>query len=287
MGAGLAFGAGLDRYSRQNYILLHYHVHIPQPDPMVNPSTLERQKFYAVRSSPSYFIDGESDGGGGSADAAMSLYERKVEPVVEKHLAVPPEAALKLRAEQSGSKVSVRANVSGVKSKSDKLRLQVALVEDAVHYSGENGHRFHEMVVRSLANGPPPPAPPSAPAAKPAVPAASAPASANQAGGDTPAAVAAPAEGEKPAAPPPMPTGFALKPAQGGTFEWTFDLAKAASDAKAHLEDFETNTRKGAYQFRQKKHEINAANLSVVAFVQDEATKTILQAIYVKIPAAK
>lgn len=288
MGAGLAFAAGLDRYSRQNYILLHYHVHIPQPDPMVNPSTLERQKFYAVRSSPSYFIDGESDGGGGSADAARSLYERKVEPVVEKRLAVPPEAALKLRAEQSGTTVRVRADVSGVKSTSDRIRLQIALVEDAVHYSGENGHRFHEMVVRSLANGPPAPAPPAAAVVKPAAPAAPAspPAAANQAGGDKPVAAAAPAEGEKPAAPPPIPTGFALKPAQGGTFEWTFDLVKAASDAKAHLEDFETNTRKGAYQFRQKKHEIDAANLSVVAFVQDEATKKVLQAIYVKIPAA-
>ena len=55
----------------------------------------------------------------------------------------------------------------------------------------------------------------------------------------------------------------------------------------AHLEDFETNTRKGAYSFRQKKHEIDAGNLSVVAFVQDEATKKILQAVYVKLPGAK
>ena len=298
MGAGLAFGAGLDRYSRQNYILLHYHVHIPQPDPMVNPSTLERQKFYAVRSSPSYFIDGDSDGGGGSADAATSLYERKVEPVVEKHLAVPPEVALKLRAAQSGTTVKVRADVSGVKSKSDKLRLQIALVEDEVRYSGENGNRIHEMVVRSLANGPPAPAPQAVPAAQPAAPTAPAakpdapaePPKPAAAAGDRPAAAAAPAAGEKPAAAastPVIPTGFAMKPGQGGSFEWTFDLVRAAADAKAHLEDFETNTRKGAYSFRQKKHEINAGNLSVVAFVQDEATKKILQAIYVKIPAAK
>ena len=278
MGAGLAFGAALDRYSRQNYILLHYHVHIPQPDPMVNPSTLERQKFYGVRSSPSYFIDGDSDGGGGSADAARSLYDRKVEPIVEEHLAAPPDAALKLRATQTGATVKVRAEVSQVKSTSDKLRIQIALVEDEVRYSGENGNRFHEMVVRSLANGPPPPA-------KSGVPAAGAPAT-----GDKPAAAPAPAEGEKPAAAtaaPAIPTGFALKPGQRGRFEWTFDLAKAAADAKAHLEDFETYTRKGAYSFRQKKHEINPGNLSVVAFVQDEATKKVLQAIYIKLPAPK
>jgi hypothetical protein len=281
VGASLAFEAALDRYDLRNYVLLNYHVHIPQPDPMVNPSTLERQKFYGVRSSPSYFIDGDSDGGGGSADGAKSLYDRKVEPVVEKHLGAAPEAAIKLRATQSGSLVKVKADVSGVKSKSDKLRLQVALVEDLVKYSGENGNRLHEMVVRSLANGPP------APAAKPAQPTpAPAPAA-----GDKPAAAAAPAAGNKPASPPAtppaLPTGFALKPGKGGSFEWTFDLTKAAADAKAHLEDFETNTRKGTYTFRQKKHEIDAGNLSVVAFVQDEATKKILQAIYVKMPAPK
>jgi len=77
--------------------------------------------------------------------------------------------------------------------------------------------------------------------------------------------------------------GFALKPVQGGTFEYSFDLAKADDDALAHLQDFETNTRKGQYSFRQKKHEIDPGKLSVVAFVRDEATKKILQAVYGKV----
>jgi hypothetical protein len=280
VGASLAFAAALDRYSRQNYVLLNYHVHIPQPDPMVNPSTLERQRFYGVRSSPSYFIDGDSDGGGGSADQAQSIYERKVEPVVEKHLAAAPEAAIKLGATQSGSSVNVKATVSNVKSQSGKLRLQIALVEDSVSYSGENGNRFHEMVVRSLANGP------AAPVAKPAAPAPKVVPGDKPAADEKPGADEKTAADEKPASPPAQPTGFALRPGGGGSFEWTFDLAKAAADAKAHLEDFETNTRKGAYSFRQKKHEIDANNLSVVAFVQDEATKKILQAVYVKLPGA-
>ena len=300
MGASLAFEAALDRYSRQNYILLNYHVHIPQPDPMVNPSTLERQKFYGVRSSPSYFIDGDSDGGGGSADGAKALYDRKVEPVVEKHLTEAPGATIKLRATPSGSTVSVRASVSNVKSKSDKLRLQIALVEDMVRYSGENGNRFHEMVVRSLAGAPPAPA--KGPAVSPATAAkpASAPATA---GAEQPAAAEKPPapalvagdivaaardqQGSPPAASAAVPTGFALRPGKGGSFEYTFDLAKAAAAAKAHLEDFETNTRKGAYTFRQKKHEIDAGKLSVVAFVQDEATKKILQAVFLKVPGGK
>lgn len=264
MGASLAFEAALNRYSRQNYVLLNYHVHIPQPDPMVNPSTLDRQKFYGVRSTPSYFIDGDQDGGGGSAESAGSIYERKVEPAIEKHLTMAPEAAIKLRATRAGDTVKVTAAVSTVKSKSDRLRLQIALVEDVVRYSGENGLRFHEAVVRSMAVAP-------------------ATAKSAQAAGPTAGSDAAASGSTAPAAPP---QGFALRPGRGGTFEYTFDLVKAEAEARAHLEDFETNTRKGAYTFRQKKHEIDRGNLSVVAFVQDEATKKILQAVHLKVPAA-
>jgi hypothetical protein len=258
----------LERYRRQDYVLVSYHVHIPLPDPMVNPATLARQKFYAVNSSPSYFVDGEASGGGGSADGAKSLFDTKIDPMVAKHLAEPPEAALKLTAKAVGSTVTVRTDVSKVTNKSDKLVLHVALVEDTVRYNGENGLRFHDMVVRAMAE---PPA--AAGAAK------------------TPAEAPKP-DGAKPEAPtvaavPTKALGFALKPGQGGSFQYTFDLKKATGEALAHLQDFETNTRKGEYSFRQKKHEIDASKLSVVAFVQDEATKKVLQAIYLKVPTAK
>jgi len=226
-------------------------VHIPLPDPMTNPSTLGRQAFYAVRSSPSYFIDGESGGGGGAAAQAESIMNARIEPVVQKRLSVAPAARIDVRATEAGGAVTVRTRVSNVTSRSAQLRLQVALAEEAVTYSGENGARFHEMVVRSLA----------APTAKP---------------GETRK------PGEKPAA-----QGFALKPRSGGTFTCTFDLEAIAADALAHLEDYQTNTRKGEYSFREKKHEVDAADLVVVAFVQDEATKEILQAAYLKPVAAK
>jgi hypothetical protein len=233
VGAGLAFDAAQERYTRQDFVVLNYHVHIPAPDPMVNPATLKRQAFYGVRSSPSYFFDGASDGGGGGADAAKSVFDSKVDPTIEKRLAEPPGARIRLQARASASTVKVKASVSKVTSTSQKLRLQIALAEGMVTYSGENGERFHPMVVRSMALD---------------------------------------VTSEQ---------GFALKPRKGGTFEYTFDVAKAVADAKTHLEDYETNTRKGEYTFRQKKHEITGA-LVVVAFVQDEATKTILQSVYMK-----
>jgi hypothetical protein len=233
VGAGLAFKAAQERYSRQDFIVLNYHVHIPLPDPMVNPTTIKRQDFYSVNSSPSYFFDGDSDGGGGSADMAKSIFESKVDPTIEKHLAVAPEAKIDLRATSTGSTVKVKANVSKVTSKSDKLRLQIVLAEESVTYSGENGERFHPVVVRSMALD------------------------------------------QKSA------QGFALAPAKGGSFEYTFDVAKAVADAKAHLEDYETNTRKGEYKFREKKYDIKNGFV-VVAFVQDEATKKVLQSVYLK-----
>ena len=218
--------------------MLNYHVHIPLPDPMVNPATLKRQEFYSVRSSPSYAFDGEIDGGGGSAEMAKSIFDSRVEPKITKMLADRPEASIALKASSTGSTVKVSAKVSKVTSTSDKLRLQIALAEDSVTYSGENGERFHPMVVRSMALD------------------------------------------------PTSAQGFALKPGKGGTFEYTFDVAKAVADAKAHLEDYETNTRKGAYSFRQKKHEITGGFV-VVAFVQDEATKKILQSTLVKPAVSK
>jgi hypothetical protein len=236
VGAGLAFDAAQERYTRQDFIALNYHVHIPAPDPMVNPASVARRQYYGVNSSPSYAFDGDSDGGGGSADNAKSIFESKVDPAIEKRLAERPGARISLSASSTGSTVKVKATVSKLSAKAEKPRLQIALAEDRVTYSGENGERFHPMVVRSMALD---------------------------------------AKSDQ---------GFALQPGKGGTFEYTFDVAKAVADAKAHLENFETVERKGEYHFRQKKHEITGG-LVVVAFVQDEATKKVLQAVYLK-PAA-
>jgi hypothetical protein len=238
VGAGLAFNAAHERYTRQDFIWLNYHVHMPLPDPMVNPTTVARRTFYGVNASPSYFFDGEGDLGGGSADNAKSIFDSKVDPKIQAHLAVPPEAAIKVQAIHAGNTVKAKATVSGVKSTSAKLRVQIVLAEESVTFSGENGERFHPIVARGMAV-------------------------------DAKAA-----------------QGFALAPGKGGSFEYTFDLAKLMADAKEGLINYETKERKGEYTFREKKHEIKNG-LVAVAFVQDEATKKVLQATYVKIAPPK
>ena len=177
--------------------------------------------------------------------------------------------------------------MSNVKSKSDKLRLQIALVEDAVSYSGENGNRFHEMVVRSLANGPPPGPAGRKPLASQPEPAA------KPASGSAPAETSPllrqrrPQRREAGAArrrsPPGSRCSRARAAASSGRSTWrrprptprrTWRTSKR-TPARARTRSARRSTRS------------TPGNLSVVAFVQDEATKKILQAVYVKMPAAK
>ena len=241
VGADLAFEGALERYRPQDVAVLMYHLHIPRPDPMTNPSTQTRQKLYGIRGVPSFYIDGEPDGrGGGNAESAPKIYSERVEPALEKRLVAKADAQIDLKAVMAGSGIQVKAGVSGVKSTAKNLKLQVVLVEERVRYSGENGVRFHPMVVRSVAG-------------------------------------TADVQGF------PVVAGKALK------IDHTFDIDKVIAEASAHLDDFEkTNTRFPNYTFLQKKHGIEAAKLAVVVFVQDEDTKKILQAAYVKPgPAAK
>lgn len=230
--ADLAFDAYLERYSRKEVAVLMYHLHIPQPDPMTNPSTLTRSKFYAVTGVPSYVLDGEKSSGGGSRDMTKDFYNR-VKPNIEKRLNIAPQARIQLDASPEGQLVKVKATADEVRSKSSKVNLQIVLVEDMLRYTGENGVRFHPMVVRSLAG--------------------------------------------------PKAAGFVVNPATPTSVEWTFDLNAITAELKTHLDDFEERRKEDKFAFSQKKHEIDPGNLSVVAFVQDEESKAILQAVSLKL----
>jgi hypothetical protein len=242
--ADLAFEAALERYSQKDIAVLVYHLHIPRPDPMTNPSTVTRKEFYEVPGTPTYFIDGGNQHvGGGAAAGAQKLFKDTVQSVVDKRLDVKPAAEITLKATMAGDKVDVDARVGKAGKPDQKLRLQVVLVEEMVRYTGENGVRFHPMVVRSLAGT----------------------------GTDT--------------------LGFPVASGKGAKVAYTFDIAKAIAAAKSHLDEMEggSNKRFGKFQFVERKNGIDTANLRVVAFVQDETTKEILQAASVglRAPAAR
>jgi hypothetical protein len=146
----IAFESMMERYSREEMAAIVYHVHIPAPDPMTNPSTEARARFYEAWGTPAFAIDGAINTGGGGRDQIRAFYDR-VNPQLEQRLSEPAGARILLGASRDGGQVNVEATVDKVRNESHDLSLQIALVEDRLTYSGQNGVRFHPMVVRSLA----------------------------------------------------------------------------------------------------------------------------------------
>ncbi|HTX38449.1 MAG TPA: hypothetical protein VME43_25655 [Bryobacteraceae bacterium] len=241
VGADLAFDAAMERYSRKELAVVMYHQHIPRPDPMTNLDTLARAKSYGVSAVPTYMIDGEKTVGGGPRENTEHVYDR-FDKEIEKDLETPADANLRAEASLAGNTVHVRASVDGVKSNSKDLKVQILLVEKEIHYGGENGVRFHSMVVRAV-------------------------------GRDRTAAAAKEDEATE---------GFALDPAAGGSFEQSFDLDAVSKALRAHLDDYEAKGHRGEpFTFIEKKDRINRADLAVVVFVQDDQSKHVLQAAYI------
>ena len=159
VGADLAFEAAMERYGTKNVAVVMYHQHIPQPDPMTNPDTAARYKFYKPLGVPTYKVDGESamcvsDGrpeecSGGGREGAKDIYGH-VQISIDRQLVTAAGAQIKLQAALSGNTVKVNAAVSGVKADPKEVNIQVLLLEKELRYSGENGIRFHPMVVRAM-----------------------------------------------------------------------------------------------------------------------------------------
>lgn len=147
--ADLAFDAAMERYSRKDLVVVMYHVHVPRPDPMTTTETLAIQKAYAIPGVPSFFIDGKRAIGGGTREMAKGVYDRFGEDI-RKGLETPAEAHITAGAALRGNIVTVNARVFGVKTESKDVKVEIALVEKELRYNGENGVRFHPMVLRSI-----------------------------------------------------------------------------------------------------------------------------------------
>ena len=147
--ADLAFDAAMERYTRKDLAVIMYHVHVPRPDPMTTTETSAVYKEYAVTGVPTFLIDGKRTTGGGSREMAKGVYDRFGEDI-RKGLEAPAEANITAGASAKGATVSVNARVHGVNSESKDLKVKIALVEKHLRFNGENGIRYHPMVVRAI-----------------------------------------------------------------------------------------------------------------------------------------
>jgi tetratricopeptide (TPR) repeat protein len=154
------FETALEEYSRRDLVLLVYHWHAPTLDPMGNRSSDSRVTYYETNSAPTLIIDGEKvkeDTRGGDSrlrveavKSSQAVYA-SVRETIDKRAAIFPDARIKLNAERAGSSVKATAVVDGLPPGLSDVSVHFALVEEEIHYSGENGLRFHPMVVRNLA----------------------------------------------------------------------------------------------------------------------------------------
>ena len=151
MSPDLAFDAALQRYTRGELVLLVHHDNAPAPDPLANPVTDDRNKYYATGGgTPHLFLDGKATR---LAEGLPSHAQQSADDLfadVEKELAVATDASVKVNAVRHGDRVDVTAHVQ-VPANSIGRKLHIDLIEKEISYSGENTLRIHPMVVRATA----------------------------------------------------------------------------------------------------------------------------------------
>jgi len=149
--ADLAMDAAMERYSSKEIIAIAYHQNIPAPDPMVVAGGVGRKEYYAVSGVPTFNIDGAmGQVGGGARTATPNTYAGYVKSI-DQALEQPSQAAIAVRATASGDAITVKADVSKMAADITDARLHLVVVERELKFIGENGIRFHPMVVRAVA----------------------------------------------------------------------------------------------------------------------------------------
>jgi len=139
-------------FDRNTLAILEYHVHIPGPDPMTNPSTLKRYEYYGNNfGTPTVFFNGtEKLTGGGSGLLAKNRF-KVYGHIIKKHL------KNKFRYKISGSanllidKVNIDVKLNHLNK--NNVDINIALVEKSINYTGKNGVDKHIFVVRDFIKG--------------------------------------------------------------------------------------------------------------------------------------
>lgn len=229
--ADIAFDYLIERFKTSSLAILEYHLHIPQPDPLSNVDAEKRGEYYGVNSTPTAIFGGVTGiPSGGNKLAAKSKFFLYSE-VVERQLKTPSSVALSLSSSLKKNILTVNASAITT-SKTNKLKLRIAVVEDEVYYKGSNGIEQHKFVVRKM-----------------------------------------------------------LKSADGFSFPKngklriteTLNMKTVIADLGKYYELTNTRYAQRGTGLKAKKNEIDLKRLAVVAFVQDDATREILQSSVVKV----
>jgi hypothetical protein len=155
--ADVAFDALTKSYKPTELILIQYHMHIPGPDPLTNPSSVARWDYYReefpndIRGTPTTLFNGKpkAGGGGGMTDAESKYTEFTgiINPMLEKS----SKTKVTGKAKRAGDKIDIAVEVAD--GNGDDMKLRLLVVEESVKYVGGNRLRFHHHVVRAMPGG--------------------------------------------------------------------------------------------------------------------------------------
>ena len=168
----LAVESLLRSYRPSDLAVLEYDENIPRPDPLTTPASEGRAAVYRVGDTPEAFLDGVSLPVAGSNRGDVENVVVGFADELENVAAQPSPLRLTLQMTAGDGIVAAHGTVAlegtqGRKGTDGRKGLEatlpagaallghttvhVALVQDHMRYSGENGVRFHRMVVRALA----------------------------------------------------------------------------------------------------------------------------------------
>ncbi|MEZ6139953.1 MAG: hypothetical protein R3B84_05210 [Zavarzinella sp.] len=157
--ADVGFDALEKAYKHQDLVLIQYHMHIPGPDPLTNPTSEGRWAYYrklfpqGVRGTPTTIFNGRiaAAGGGGMAQSQgkFNQYKEVIDEILEESTTVEITGTSSLK----GDDIAVNVNIKGLKGLSKELKIRVLVVEESIRYVGGNQLRFHHQVVRAALGG--------------------------------------------------------------------------------------------------------------------------------------
>ncbi len=141
--SSFAVDAALERYRRQDLVVVMYHQNIPVPDPLTNAASAARWREAGEPGIPLMVVDGQAMTTGGPRSRTIPAWER-LETRLQERLDAPRGPAPKVSLKRRKGKLTINAPHGA----------NVVLVEELVRYTGENGIRFHPMVARARQSGP-------------------------------------------------------------------------------------------------------------------------------------
>ncbi len=247
-GPDLAVDSLLGAYRRSDLVALEFDEHVPRPDPLATPATVARADFYGVGATPTAFLDGQSVDLLGSSRQDVANIVVNLADQVEDRAPLPSGLHLSLAANWTGANV--------IHSTAAIAQLPIAV--PAASSTGDASLRALARAVVNIAlveddlrylgkNG--------VRFHRMVVRALQqAPAVTFLAGLPNPSVI-------------------------------SFDPKQIQTEQSAYLSDYEIhNDRFGVFRFPTRELPIRLDRLAVVAWVQDPASRTVLQSAFVAVP---